>query len=97
VTCTCTCSRHNPFVLLDGGAVNNQRMHRADQTPWLTLRFTTPGRLDPCNGPHVPIGEAPVIQTCRTPSSSREVRRLIYCCRPAFPLPSPHFVGAARS
>ena len=38
--------------------VNSTRMHREDQTSWLTLRFTTPGRLDPCNGPHVPIGGA---------------------------------------
>lgn len=36
--------------------VNSSRMHRADQTPWLTLRFTTPRQADPCNGPHVPIG-----------------------------------------
>ncbi len=33
-------------------------MHRADQTPWLTLRFTMSGWLDPCNGPLVPIGGA---------------------------------------
>lgn len=57
---------HNPFVLLldaqhtptHAQYVNSARMHRADQTPWLTLRFTPPGWLDPCNGPHVPIGGA---------------------------------------
>ena len=38
--------------------VNSSRMHRQGQTSWLTLRFTTPGKLDPCNGPHVPIGGA---------------------------------------
>lgn len=49
-------------VLYPACAVNSSssRMHQvqADQTQWLTLRFTTPGSLDPCNGPHVPIGGA---------------------------------------
>lgn len=46
VCCTCLCT------------VNSSRMQQEDQTPWLTLGFTTLGRPDPCNGPLVPIGGA---------------------------------------
>ena len=58
----CLCTALHVHVLYLAGAVNSSsaRMHlvQADQTQWLTLRFTTPGSLDPCNGPHVPIGGA---------------------------------------